>query len=242
MAISDEKLSAFLDNELSRKDMDEVRLALARDETLSDRLAMLSQVDDAVNSYAAQIDRTPVPTQLQALLTDSPAAQAEHPASNTVVSISAWQAAKQKLREHVALAAGVALLIGIGAGQMLPSGDTTMGPSYWAQIGEALNATASGHRAILASGDELQPYFSFTAGDGRLCRSYAVYGEFTRDEIACRSGNAWLPVATAYRSNTEAGDYAAASASQLMEVTLQVLDGSAALSIEEEQARLADLD
>ena len=61
MKISDEQLSAFLDNELDDEQMALVRDAIAADETLCDRMATLSMVDHVVKRAAEQATTGPVP-------------------------------------------------------------------------------------------------------------------------------------------------------------------------------------
>ncbi|WP_194755520.1 hypothetical protein [Aliidiomarina indica] len=238
MHISDEKLSAFLDNELPQNEMEHIRNALVQNEDLADRVAVLSQVDDSVQRFAKGIDATQAPDSILALLRDDDTQQ-ESATSADIISLSVWQRARQGVREHVALAAGVALLIGVGAGQWIPFGSEEPGATQWTHVSAALNQTPSGQQIALASGEVLQPYFSFIAGDGRLCRSYSVQGTLHRDEIACRQEGQWSPIATAYKENVATGEYAAASANQLMDATLMALQGSEALSLSEEQRRLS---
>ena len=59
--ITDDMLSAFLDNALSAGDMERVRDAMAQDLALADRLAELAQVDMVVKKAADVATRRPLP-------------------------------------------------------------------------------------------------------------------------------------------------------------------------------------
>ena len=74
MKISDQQLSAFIDNELSASEADAVRSAIAKDESLCDRLAALSMVDHYVKQAAEEAIRQPMPDRITALF-EEPAEQ-----------------------------------------------------------------------------------------------------------------------------------------------------------------------
>ena len=66
--ITDDMLSAFLDNALSAGDMERVRDAMAQDLALADRLAELAQVDMVVKKAADVATRRPLPAAVVHLL------------------------------------------------------------------------------------------------------------------------------------------------------------------------------
>ena len=177
MHINDEKLSAFLDQELTAQDMEEVREAIRLDATLTERLAQLASADAMVKRHAAAIDDVPMPASIIKMLDNSKPAD--------VVYLSEWQKARQKvsqtLREHAALAASLALVIGLASGQLLNfSTDTGIDNNggLWASLHSeshgglqsALDTTLSGQRAALAADANFLPNLSFIDKQQRYCR------------------------------------------------------------------------
>jgi anti-sigma factor RsiW len=68
MIVSAEKLSSFLDNELSKAEMDKVKDALLRDTSLAERLASMVQMEALVaKTYGAGRPK-PLPKQVKEVL------------------------------------------------------------------------------------------------------------------------------------------------------------------------------
>ncbi len=243
MHISDEQLSAFLDQELSAQGMEEVREAIRLDATLAERLAQLSAADALVRRHAAAIDEVPMPASIMKLLGKSA----------DVVYLSQWQKARQKvtliLREHAALAASLALIIGLASGQLLnfsTGTDTSIDENgrLWAslhsglhsELQSALDTTLSGQRITLAADAIFLPDFSFMDTQERHCRQYSVsLSDHVSESLACRSAEGWEVVATANASNVfTTGEYQPASGGSLLDSTLDVLMQGSVLSLDEE--------
>ncbi len=93
MEITDEKLSAFLDAELTPSDMEKIREAIELDDDLVMRLAELSQVDQWVVENAEIMDATPVPDKLIELAQQIDKGQT----LTNVVHMSKWKIAKTKI-------------------------------------------------------------------------------------------------------------------------------------------------
>ena len=241
MYYSDEELSAFLDQELPAEKMHAIRESIVNDDSLADRLAILSQVDTSVCEFIHHIDRVPAPQALLEKVTApfaQPEAQAADAAANNVVAFGLWRKTENFMRDHIAMAASVALIVGVAAGSMLLANPMRSENSQWAEINQALNSLPSGEYTVLASGDELHAQFSFTTATNELCRSYLVSNQRVRQEVACRAENAWQVIASAYQASPELGEYGVASASPVVDAVLLQLGAGATLSLAEENALL----
>ena len=138
MKISDEQLSAFLDRELPDKEMIQIREALSVDLDLADRLAELAVTDELVRTHASTIDSVPIPDSITRLLK-----------TNKVVDLSWWRRTHQQITEHAALAASVALLLGLGFGYLIPAGSPGGSPAGsadpdWQRLASYLETAPSG--------------------------------------------------------------------------------------------------
>ena len=243
MYYSDEELSAFLDQELPAEKMDAIRESIVHDDSLADRLAVLSQVDSTVCEFIQQIDRVPAPQEVLETVTQplsKQGAKLADSAANNVVAFGLWRKTENFMRDHIAMAASVALMVGVAAGSMLLANPMRSENSQWAEINQMLNSLPSGEYAVLASGDELHAQFSFTTATNELCRSYLVNNQRVRQEVACRSQNTWQVIASAYQASPELGEYGVASASPVVDAVLLQLGAGATLSLTEENALLND--
>ncbi|SEL33210.1 hypothetical protein SAMN05216262_10965 [Colwellia chukchiensis] len=218
MNISDEMLSGFIDAELSEEDMEIVRLALETDDELVMRLADLAQADQWVAEHAAVIDQTPIPTQLvhlaQAVDRQVASAQVTEPTSsaNNVVRLSHWRNVTKHLQKHVALAAGIAMVFGVGTVTLMQSQQPSL---LSAGVIQALEQTPSGTTSSTATGVSIVANLSFTDHGGHYCRQFQHQNEQSASiNIACKEGEQWqlkaskaiaLPDNNAYRTASHNG-------------------------------------
>lgn len=255
MNISDEKLGAFLDQELPEQEMDMIRDAIGNDETLADRLALLASADALLKRHARALDDRPMPDAVLAMIRadnrsadDQPAAAADN-----VVELSRWQARRQQTRQwisrHAALAAGIALVIGFTGGQFIGTNSdpaanlvaSTMG----AEVSAALNTTLSGAVVNISDDTRMQSRFSFVDQQARHCRQFvleqgAVNDSLSASEnIACRTGQGWQLIASAQVASANSREYRTASGPTLLDSTLDAMMSGATLSLEEENALIA---
>lgn len=224
MSISDETLSAFLDGELSRQEKAEVEQALGADPALADRLAALASVDELVKARARAVDTAPLPDSVTRLL------QADN-----VVSMAWWRRVRQQIREHAALAAAIALLVGFSAGQLFP--DATLDhDGSWQQAAVHLDRVASGESVDVGADTSLLSRFTFRDQQGRYCRQFLLESpDQATENVACRGGEGWERIASV-QSTGIAEDYQPASGARLLDSTLDELMQGRALGLEEEMA------
>lgn len=192
MKITDEMLSAFLDAELPEAEMEQVRSALETDDELITKLAELAEVDQWVSEYAQQIDNTPIPEKLIQLANsiDQKMATNKPKASNKVVQLSAWKKATQGTQKYYQVAAGIALVVGVGLITTLNTNVNSLAvPS---NIAKVLNTAPSSEQQILSDNSIVESQLSFASIEGQICRQYLVTtNTTTQGNIACKNGDTW---------------------------------------------------
>lgn len=240
MTINDDILSAFLDGELSAHEMAAVQDAIANNAETAIRFEQLASVNALVQKQAALIDQTPMPAAVLALLQENDTAAVAH----NVVELSLFRKAKQQtvnvLREHAALAASIALVVGFAGGQWLSDGQTPAN-GVSAQFA-ALDNTPSGQQIALSDGSALTIRFSFVDTSSRFCRQYQVQDSTGSSEnLACRDLSGWELVASA-RSSALSGmeTYTPASGPRLLDGLLDVMMSGQALNQVEEQNAISN--
>lgn len=236
MTINDDILSAFLDGELSEHDMAQVQEAIASNTEVARRFDELARVHALVQKQAALIDQVPMPASVLALLQE----EQTQPAPDNVVELSRFRKAQKQfmhtVREHAALAASIALVVGFAGGQWL-SGVTSPAVAGPSAHFAALDSTLSGQQVALTDGSQLTPRFSFVDTADRLCRQYQVVDSSGSSEnLACREGTDWTLVASARSSALSASEtYTTASGPRLLDGLLDVMMTGQALNQTEEE-------
>ncbi|MCF2949392.1 hypothetical protein L0668_14830 [Paraglaciecola aquimarina] len=189
MTISDQMLSAFLDAELSEAEMEQVRTALETNDELVLRLAELAEVDQWVVEYAEQIDATPIPNKLNQLADgiDSKLARDNQATTSNVVQISKWKTASQSMRKYYQVAAGIAVVVGVGIMTTLNSVETVS-----TEVAQVLDTAPSGSPRTLSDDSIVESQLSFASVQGQMCRQYQVTtGTNSRANIACKEAGEW---------------------------------------------------
>jgi len=238
MKITDEQLSAFLDNELDEQQMSRVRDAIAQDDTLCDRLAALSMVDHVVKTAAEQATNSPVPAHLEALCDaeqESNVASFVRCKTQNADQKTVAQGSNVRWLRGMAMAASVAL-VGLLGWQQLMDGQSS-GNSEWQQVAAVLDSQTSG-QAYQAGVQTVMPQLSFLNKDGALCRQFTVTGTERYDAmIACKLEGSWQQRAAVALDKPvgQLGEYqTAASVTELDNVLDEIMQG-APLNREQEQ-------
>ncbi|WP_297793444.1 hypothetical protein [uncultured Marinobacter sp.] len=216
MNITDETLSAFLDNELNGAEMEAVRDQLAEDPALADRLAELASVDAELQAHYGSIDDHPVPASVIRMLeVESPESAA--PAEDNVVMFPWWR----RVRGHTGKAIAAAVIAGVALTQWLTL-PSDRGPA-WPAVVDILNHQPSGEVYQLDSETTLTPRLTFRSLAGEWCRQFRLDMEASASEqIACRrDGGSWERVAQVEAEPAAApGTYQTASGGSVLDQTL----------------------
>lgn len=187
MTISDEKLCAFIDNELSHDEMNAIRDRIAEDESLTDRIAELNMLDHSVRSTIHAIDEKPLPEATKRLLQQA-ATQAQ---ADNVVSFPLWRNVKQTVREHAAIAAVFVLALGLTVGTYFTT-DRQADELVWSEVAHMLDTAPSGQAASMNSNWEMFPKASFKDKSDHYCRIFALSSDAAAHmNIACQQDGSW---------------------------------------------------
>lgn len=216
MKITDEQLSAFLDNELPATEMEQVRSALATDETVAERLAQFAQVDEIASRRAELLTQSPLPPKVVALLEKRTSRQ---PNWLTKFLDFSWPTA--------AIAASLAVVVTL----QFNNPDAASPDTPWQTIASVLETEPSGERYQQQSVGVL-PRFSFVNQQGQYCRQYQVtQPQATTEAVACRDqSGVWQKVVEqATFSQVATSDFQTASGAQALDRILDTMMASAPL-------------
>lgn len=243
--IPDEVLMAYADGELPADEAAALEARLSEDADLAARVQVFSASAAALRGLKHADTSAAMPAGLEQALrarvasasaVDAPAMVAADPvpAGNVVAfpqrRVPLWTGA---------LAATVALAVGLGAGLLAGKGT---GPSGGADpVFAALDSLPSGEVTTLADGTELRMVASFNSSDGALCREYEKIGQNATGQltVACRDQGAWVPQLVVALGGAEG--YAPASAPELLDLYYMQSEAGSVLPPEEERAALAAL-
>lgn len=236
--ITDEQLSAFLDSELSEAEMRLIRQQLATDPVLSARLAELASAVTLVSRYGSAIEQVPLSADLQKFLQSTSVSAARRSAP---LRLNVWQRLQHVAQQHLALAAGVALLAGLLLGQVLPMFQQPASPP-WQTVFALLESKTSGQQYDASQDYQLLPQLTFKDSQQQYCRHFILRDKTTQSEnIACRREGHWqLVVSYLTPLPPQAGnDYQLASSAAKLDPLLDQLIAGPLLDVSAEQRLLA---
>jgi hypothetical protein len=258
--IDDEMLMAYADGELDADGMAAVEAAVAESEDVAVRLAEFFETRAALqDAYPAEPVSDELADKVRAMAAGmavsavgsavgsevgSGAAPAAHA---NVVSLADRRAPRAGGWQPMALAASLALAVGLGAGWMLGAGGDRA-PVAQATllddpaVREALTALPAGESLELADGGEVRAIASYRDGTGALCREveHDRADRQTLVAVVCHEAGQWglrLVVAAA----AEQTGYAPASSLEVLDSYLSLTGAGEPLSPEDEAAALAGL-
>lgn len=218
MMVTDEKLCAFIDNELPAEEMEAIREQIAADETLVDRIAHLSFVDHAVRTTLHAIDDKPLPDSVNQLF------EAEKPSASNVIKFPAMRKVAQTLREHVAIAAMLVLAIGVTVGTFVTKDSSEA--LDWAQVNQVLDTRLSDQSVSLDNDWTMHLKTSFMNTNDNYCRLFSLQSNTSAHmNIACQQQDTWQLHSRIPFEPTQANDYQTASVdpkiNQLIDATMK---------------------
>lgn len=234
MEIDDETLMALADGEITGDAAVRLHARIAANPALAARFAVFTQTGHRVNAAARADPDAIVSDDLGARVRKMGAAASR--AADTVVPMHSpaprWQ--------PMALAASLALAVGLAAGAVFMSGAPNTSPlGLTPELTAQLGTLPSGMQAALPDGREVSIIASFTDGAGAFCREYetTAAGRTAYVSVACRDESDWslrFAMATA-----PSGDgYAPAASLDALDAFYVASGASQPLSAEAEQAFL----
>lgn len=184
-----ERLSAYLDGQLSEEEVRALEARLAVEPELAKQLEAFRGVDASLRAPFDKLLTEPVPDRFLRLLDDVDDDAKSLPRAEVIdlADVRARRQAKQagslwsSWQARGALAASLVVAL-VAVAQIRTGGSSEQG------IETALNETPSGQSRQLSSGATITPRLSFAAKDGRYCREFALSGQ---TGIACRMDDGW---------------------------------------------------
>ncbi len=244
MTIDDETLTAYIDGELPAERMAEITAHLEKSPELAQRAERMRLADKLFTQASHAIDSKPMPTEILAMLEAFPdnADKSVRDQKITRLPFKGQQAVSRAPVWQMALAASVALFIGLGAGRglMTPSTSETASQVILAQQtagvigpGNVLfdileNQPSTLPVAINGTKDTtVMPVMTFRSGD-TYCREFNVATtEASTRNIACRTENTWivrLSVGGGGQITSDNTQYQTASQADNPVITAMILD------------------
>lgn len=240
MNISDEHISAFLDAELEPHEMAAMRAVIAQDEAVAERVEAFAAVDATLKQRYSSIDAQPLPQSVLSMI-ESASANAKPQKTAQVIELSRWQRTKIHAQEHFAVAASVALMLGVGVGYFASQPESGS-DGAWQQVAQQLDAAPSGQMHTLTDGGALKVQLSFKNQDGAFCRQYyqqAGNDAHASENVACKHDGQWQLAARVPTAVKREGTYATASKSGAIDGVLDGMMADSPMSYDQEQSAIA---
>lgn len=242
---NDDQLSAFIDGELEPDQQKVIERALAQDPELGERVRQLKHVDRLIVEAYSEIENSPMPEGLMNLLQVPVASERASEAKN-VVDFPTTSVSPKKTFGISAVAASVALMIGVAIGSLLDRDDNaTKDLLAFGSIIQpdsdfysTLESQASGTSKSTSFGN-ISVILSFKSKSGEFCREFALAEDSqSARALACRTSNGWEMRLASFSSQSQpsAGEYIPASAAedQAFADALSLMMAEDALSLEDE--------
>lgn len=190
----EERISAFLDGEMSEAEMLAFEDEMARDAKLAAAVGAFGEADSLLRrAFDEPIQQGVDHAMLARMGLSEPHVANSRTADAVVAQTSGSTSAPANDNPPIwrkwafpaggAIAAGLAVMLHFGGGA---------GTVYDAEFNQALDETPSLNVAALPDGTSLSPLLSFRAGDGRYCREFTEirHGQ-GRTALACRGDDGW---------------------------------------------------
>jgi len=232
MAVSNEKLMAYLDGELPLEEAREVEAALAADPALRQSLERQRALAATIATAFRPLLDAPVPPRLTEAVTRR----------RSGFAARAVAAMRKMFAQHPLQAgsatAGMALALGLAFGLFVvqpQSGDFAAGPQ--GIFAQSALAGALDNKLTSDAEGAARIGISFRDGSGNYCRTFTSGGQAG---IACRSGKTWRVVALAPAAVEGPGAYhmaASAMPDAIRDAATAMMAGAPLNAAEEKRAR-----
>ncbi len=243
MRIDDDRLMALADGEITGPEAEAMQARIAADVDLAERYALFVETADLARQAMQDLPEAHVSDALVARIRAIGEASAPPEITNVVPLRAAPAPAEPKRWQPMALAASLALAVGLGAGLMLSGGsDAPLGAPFNTAMTDELDSLPSGTPAQLSDGTALTVVASFTDAAGQFCREYEASnpagGSYVA--VACRADGDWqlqFAMTQADNAGAEAG-YTPASSLDTLDAFYTSTRAGQPMTQEEERAFL----
>lgn len=238
---TDDVLMAYADGEVDGETAAAIEAAMASDASLTARIDVFARTRTILAAAAADRLAAPVPAAVTARALAAIEAARQPERGGNVLSLDKARSARSWGFPGVALAASIALAVGMAAGFGLaprePAGLQVA--SLPPETITALSSAPSGERTEVAGG-QFVAIASFRTADGDLCREFEFDApdRSTLVSVACRDGTAWDLRLAIVAPGADASGYAPASSMETLDAYLSAIGAGAPLTAEEEAAAI----
>jgi hypothetical protein len=194
MNSDNERVSAYLGGMMSRQEAAAFEIEMKGNPELATILERWQANDARLQQAFGAADASGISEDLLARL-----GLAETGAADNVVTLDAFRKPQAAQNDNIAaskwrwpilgaIAASVVVAMTAGGLMMQQNG----GIADQRAFQTAMSGSPSGVAVALNDAETLTPILSFQAGDGRLCREFAIVGHAAGNQgIACKAGNQW---------------------------------------------------
>lgn len=245
MQIDDDKLMALADGEITGPEAKALHARITADVDLAARFALFVETAELARQAMKDLPEAQVSDALVARIRamgEASAPPMTSPETAKVVPLRSASPSTPWPLQPMALAASLALAVGIGAGLLLSgTEEIPVNAPFNTATAQQLDSLPSGSAAQLSDGTALTVIASFSDATGQFCREYETLlpGTGSYVSVACRDGAEWqlrFTIAQA-GAGTEAG-YSPASALAALDAFFAATGAGQPMTPDEEQAHL----
>lgn len=249
---SDEILMAYADGELDVQTAQAVTEALETDPAISQRVALFSRTAALLGAAGQARPGGPVSPELaekvSEIIRDAKGSPPDE--DRDVLPFPSQPAPPRPFpMARYAMAASIALAVGLTGGYLLPRADnepanaSLLASLEAPAISAALSTLPSGERSALEQG-EIEVVATFLNADDELCREfeYARADQTAAISVACLDDTRWQTRFAVVSGATDATGYVPASSLAALDAYLASVGAGAPMDSEEEMAALGPLD
>ncbi len=231
----DEKLSTYLDGELSVEEAAEFGRIIDSDPKLKKNLESLKEADETIRNAYSAIDGAPMPYSVMALLGDESDKDDGKPSASVIPFLKKITRMPHAPAWSTPLAASIALLVGIGLGYGLVPNLSRGDALQFAGLIDAsdplftvIDSGVSGDSVTIGR-TQVTPILSFRSVEGAYCREFSGKNEVVGiHAVACREEAVWrVKIAVADSPILSSGSFspAAGANSALEDYIDSLIDG-----------------
>ncbi len=258
--LSDEELCAYLDGELAETERARVEARITHSQDAQARLNRLVGVDQVLARTLGPLDQEPVPAHVLEMIERSKQEAVARAGDNVVPlggASARWRKNAAAFPFSGAMAAGLALAIGLGSGfglsemgRFSSGGDPALQAIGPVEDGSPLHAALEHGQSAVArvvsmeEGTSITPVMTFQTADGHICREFSYdSAEAQQRGVACREGPSWqvkFTVASSASSTPDDGYIPAGSALLAVDIFIDTLGAGEPFGREQEQQLISD--
>ncbi|MBA34666.1 MAG: hypothetical protein CMI14_04445 [Oleispira sp.] len=183
-----EKLSAYIDNELSPADRAELEQKLVVDSELKQVLSKLEQSNIIAKTYFSELDRKPLPMNLETMILNAK----PQPKTVTIVDFFRRKAANNAM-QNWSFASAASIVFALGIWMLMPLSESNINAS----LVSVLNTQPSGSVTTVNPELKIEVLASYKNVQGSVCRSIIQHSPQSSNPIlACFNNGEWSVDAT----------------------------------------------